>query len=368
MVNHYEYEPNYAVPPGETLLDTLEELGMTQAELAKRMNRPVKTINEIIKGKAEITPATSLELEKSTGVPSALWNNLEKKYRDKLARIKERARLENQVDFLKNIPVKDMIQRGWITECKDSIEQLIEVLKFFRISTTEAWEAIWGNELSGNVAFRKTLSYESDKGAISSWLRRGEIEAEQIICNPFNKTKFKYLLENDLKTLTKEPNPDQFLPELIQQCSDVGVAVVIIRELPGCRVNGATYWTSSNKAIIQLSGRYRSDDRLWFTFFHEAAHIILHGKKETFLECKNDGGLEEKEEEADKFATQLLIPHASYRDFIEKSVHYSHQNVELFATEIGVSPGIVVGRLQHDGIIPFSHLNQLKQRYVWTEE
>lgn len=367
MVNHFEYDPNYAVPPGETLLDTLEELNMSQAELARRMGRPVKTINEIIKAKAEITPATALELEKATGVPAGLWNNLERNYRDKLARIKERARLENQVDFLNLIPVKEMIQRGWISKYKDKVEQLVEVLKFYRISTVEAWEAIWGTELAENVAFRKSLTLDGDKGAISAWLRQGEIEAEQIETQPFNKQKFKSLLLSDIKNLTREPNPEVFLNSLVELCASVGVAVVLIKELPKCRVNGATYWLNSDKAVIQLSARYKSDDHLWFTFFHEAGHIVLHGKKETFLEFKASKDEMEKEIEADKFASETLIPTDKYKVFSARQIFISHLTVVDFAKEIGVSPGIVVGRLQHDGKIPYTHLNKLKQRYEWTE-
>ncbi|WP_438351556.1 ImmA/IrrE family metallo-endopeptidase [Paenibacillus sp. FA6] len=367
MVNHSVYEPNYAVPPGETLLDTLEELNMSQAELARRMNRPVKTINEIIKAKTEITPTTSLELERATGVPASLWNNLERNYRDNLARIKERARLENHVGFLEILPVKDMIRREWIPKSRNNIDQLVEVLNFFRISTIEAWETIWGSELSENVAFRKALSYESDKGAISAWLRQGEIEAEQIPCGVFDKAKFKSLLQSEIRILTKEPNPQVFLPELVRLCAEVGVAVVLVKELPGCRVNGATYWVNSQKAVIQLSARYRADDHLWFTFFHEAGHIVLHGKTETFLEYKKEAELEEKEQEADTFATESLIPSAQYKAFITKTAYYSYQSVGAFADDLGVSPGIVVGRLQHDGIVPYRNLNQMKQRYTWSD-
>ncbi|VTR62449.1 XRE family plasmid maintenance system antidote protein [Actinobacillus pleuropneumoniae] len=368
MVNDLIYNPNYAVPPGETLLDTLEELNMTQAELAKRMNRPTKTINEIIKGKAEITPTTALELEMTTGVPAQLWNNLERNYRTQLASIKERESFIEQIDFLDAIPVKEMIKRGWIQKYKDSVDQLVEVLKFYRLSTVEAWDAIWGNELADNVAFRKALTYESDKGAISAWLRQGEIEAEKIICQPFDKQKFRFLLQNDVRELTTESNPEVFLPKLIKLCSDVGVAVVLIKELPKCRVNGATYWVSSDKAVIQLSARYKSDDHLWFTFFHEAGHIVLHGKKETFLETGNKTEEEVlKEQEADKFASETLIPSNLYNKFSLRRIFISHQTVTDFAEEIGIAPGIVVGRLQHDGMIPYTHLNKLKIRYTWAD-
>lgn len=368
MVNHFSSEPNYAVPPGETLLDTLEELGMTQSDLAKRMGRPVKTINEIIKGKAAITAETSLELERATGIPAGMWNNLERNYRDQLARLKERARLENQTHFLKNIPLKEIIHRGWVEKYKDEVDQLIEVLKFYRISNVDAWETIWGPKLNASTSYRKATTFRSEDGALTAWLRQGEIEAEGISCKPFDKTAFKQLLKEDIRKLTCEADPQKFIPELIRLCSEVGVAVVIVKELPKSRVSGATYWLGPDKAVIQLSVRYKSDDHLWFTFFHEAGHIVLHGKKDSFVEFigSQADDIEEKEREADLFSSNTLIPQQEFSNF-KKTSYLSYQTVSAFSKKIGVAPGIVVGRLQHEGLLPYTHLNKLKVRYTWNE-
>jgi addiction module HigA family antidote len=90
-----QFIPDYAIPPGETLLDTIKALGMPQAELAERTGSPKKTINKIIKGKAPITPDTALQLERVLGVSAAaFWNNLEKNYRETLARLAEQERLQ----------------------------------------------------------------------------------------------------------------------------------------------------------------------------------------------------------------------------------------------------------------------------------
>lgn len=358
--------PNYAIPPGQTLLDTLEEIGMTQAELSRRMGRPIKTINEIIKGKAEITPITAIELERATGVPATLWNNLEKNYREKLALLKERARLENQTDFLRRIPLLPMTKMGWIEKKADKIDQLHEVLSFFRISTVEAWEAIWGGNLENRVAFRKAVANKSDPFSLSAWLNKGEIEATNITCNPYNKSVFKSLLQNEIRNLTRTQDPQVFLPKLTEICSNVGVAVVIVKELPGCSVNGATYWLNPEKAVIQLSLRYRSDDHLWFNFFHEAGHIVLHGKRETFLEYGHNP-LDKEEQEANKFSADTLIPHDEYVQFCQTPI-ITKTHIVRYAEKIGISPGIVLGRLQHDERVPFrTVLNELKVRYVWTK-
>src|SRR5213080_2024155 len=110
----YVYSPDYAVPPGDTLLEVMESLGITQAELAERTGRPLKTINEIIKGKAAITPETALQLEHVLGVEAGFWNRLERNYRDALAHQQEQRRLKEAASWLKQIPMNELIKRKLI--------------------------------------------------------------------------------------------------------------------------------------------------------------------------------------------------------------------------------------------------------------
>ena len=83
--------PDVAIPPGETLAETLETLKMSQAELARRAKRPVQAINEIVRGKKEITAETALALEAVLGVPAHVWMRLESDYRLTAARLKLKA-------------------------------------------------------------------------------------------------------------------------------------------------------------------------------------------------------------------------------------------------------------------------------------
>ena len=82
-----KYSPDSVSPPGETLLETIEALGMSSADVAKGTGLSMKTIHKIIKGKAPITPELSLELERVLGVPASFWNNRERHYRKNLNRI-----------------------------------------------------------------------------------------------------------------------------------------------------------------------------------------------------------------------------------------------------------------------------------------
>ncbi|MEW6771352.1 MAG: HigA family addiction module antitoxin [Bacillota bacterium] len=359
---YYPFEPDYAVPPGATLLETIEHLGLSQAELAERMGRPVKTINEIIKGKTAIIPETALQLERVLGIPASFWNNLERNYREKLAELAEQERLKKQLAWLKEIPVNHMIKHGWIKRCKDKITQLREVLNFFGVASVEAWQEHWQRTLGGQaIAFRQSKTRKSELGAIAAWLRKGQLEAQGIPCKPFDADSFKNIL-GDVRNLTLHP-PAVFVPGLKKMCAKAGVAVVFVPELPGSRTHGATYWLNPRKAVIQLSLRYKTDDHLWFTFFHEAKHVLQHRKRDLFLEY--DGQDDIYEEQANRFAEQRLIPSDQLNEFLKKG-NFSEASVRQFAKCLGIAPGIVVGRLQHEKAIGFNNLNHLKRYFQWT--
>lgn len=373
------FSPDYAVPPGETVQEVIESLGIPQSELAERTGRPKKTINEIVNGKAAITPETALQFERVLGVPASFWNSLEQNYRAALARIAERERLEKQTDWLKEIPVKDMARAGWIERRESLVEQLEEVLSFFGVASADAWRDVWSGVRSA-VAFRQSAAFASDFGAVSAWLRKGELEARQTTTQPFDAVRFKHILA-DARKLTRE-EPEVFCDALSSACASAGVVVAFVRELPKLRVCGATRWLSSDKALIQLTLRYKTDDHLWFTFFHEAGHILLHGKRSIFVE--EVGGTTkatsmartpaartaiEEEEEANRFASDTLIPPDRYRAFV-RTRDFSVASIRSFAESLEIAPGIVLGRLQHDRLLPYrTALNTaLKRSFRWIEE
>ena len=274
-----EYQPDYVSPPGETLLETLETIDMSQAELARRMDRPVKTINEIVQGKTAITAETALQLEQVLRIPASFWLKREQQYQEFLARIEEGRRLKGWVGWLKEIPIRIMMQRRWIPVFTDKSQQVLEALKFFGVASPEAWRTVWERKV---IVYRKSPAVESKLGSVATWLRRGELEAQAIECAPYRANTFRDTLIS-IRTLTVEP-VGLAQKELVSLCANAGVAVVFVPELPNTGICGATQWLTSMKALVQLSLRYKTDDQLWYTFFHEAGHILLHGKRRVFLE------------------------------------------------------------------------------------
>lgn len=353
MSHENEYTPNEVSPPGATLLDLLDERGMSQAELSARSGRPLKTINEIVKGKAAITAETAIQLERVLGVPAAFWNNREAQYRESLARRKERVSLERSAHRLKDIPTRAMEKLGWITPERDRVKKLEQIFGFFGVASIETLESR-GLE----TRFRQSEAFETNPIAVGAWLRKGHLDADLIECAPFDAAAFRQVLVAARRLCAEMP--DDFAQQLVAFCASAGVAVVFVPELPGTHLSGATRWLSPTKALIQLSARHKSDDHFWFTFFHESGHILQHGRKKVFIDA-DDAESTEEEREANRFASDMLVPPQEWRRFVD-ATRYTKAAIVRFAGEVGVSPGVVVGRLQHEKRLGFRFCNDLKKR------
>ncbi|MFB3924301.1 MAG: HigA family addiction module antitoxin [Terriglobia bacterium] len=356
----YAYEPDSVTPPGEMLEEKLQEIGMSQAELAERIGRTKKTVNEIIKGKAPLLPETAMQLERVLGVPARFWASAEANYRQALARQEEAERLANQQEWLDRLPVKALVKQGVLSREADRVSRLRELLNFFGVASFDALSHI-GEERC--LAFRQSLAHEVDQYALLAWLRLGELQAQRITCTPYKESRFRQALR-EIRKLCAESPPDA-APKMQEECAESGVALVFVPEIPGARAWGVTQWVSADKAILQLSLRGKSDDQFWFTFFHEAAHILLHPKKAIYVEFGQDA--DEHEEEANRFARDTLIPPAEWRKIVATRPRSAAQ-VRAWANKLGIAPGVLVGRLQHERILPWTHLNGLKVKLRFKQE
>jgi HTH-type transcriptional regulator/antitoxin HigA len=357
-------EPDYAVPPGDTLAEWLDERGMKQSELASRINVSEKALSQIITGTAPLTRSTAAKLELATGVPARTWNNLESLYQDDQARLTQRAELERHSDWLAEMPVAALRKLGILkASAKDKAGLVRQLLEFFGVSDPDAWRRLWLGQQA--AALRQSPAFEAQPAAVAAWLRLGEIEAERIHVAEFNPLKLRTSLQQ-LRALTREMDPAIFVDEMVRIAAECGVAVVFVPEVSGARCSGAARWVH-HRPVVQLSLRFGTDDHLWFTFFHELAHVLLHGKRDVFISDgrTNHDAYGNKELEADNFARHLLIPR-EYEHELPTLVYQA--KITEFASRIGVSPGIVVGRLQHDKVIGFHVGQSLKVRYTFAPQ
>ncbi len=362
MTETTAFNPNWASAPGDTVADIIEERGWSQTELAERLGFTKKHVSKLVNGEVGISADAAEKLARVLGSTTGFWMVREAQYRAALQRIAAEESLEEQAEWLKELPVAFMRKKGWIPDLKKKADKVAACLGFFGVASVEAWRTQYEEPVA---AFRKSTKAQTEVGAVAAWMRRAERLAEARRCAPFDKDAFQKALQS-FRAMTGDQDANSFAQQLGRRCAEVGVAVVFVPRPPKCPVSGVTKWISPDRALIVLSLRHKSNDHLWFTFFHEAGHILLHGKRLVFVEV--DGKSTDEEKEADRFARNILIPPKYESDLRTLGPRVSAEKVRAFARRVGIAPGIVVGRLQREGLLPFSHLNGLKVRYTWEKD
>lgn len=303
MTRQNQYSPQTAPHPGETLREKLDEMAMGPKEFALRTGKPEKTIIAVFKGDSSITPDMAIQFESVTRIPANFWMNHQRSYDEFIARKKRQIVIQEAVGWAKQFPLAEMIRKGWLPPVATIQEKTSEMLAFFGFAAHTAWEDYYFNQQL-KVAFRISLAQTIESYAISAWLRKGELQAMELTAKSYSEKKFKEALPA-LKSI-KENNPGGFLVQLRDICLEAGVKVVHTSCINKAPISGSTRWINDTP-FIQLTEQYKDNNDFWFTFFHEAGHILLHGKKDVFLEKVeySDKDLI-KEKEADEFAAKWM--------------------------------------------------------------
>lgn len=291
-------------PPGETLLETMQTYGIKQPELSERMGRPLKTINEIINGKTAITPETALQLERVLGIPSDFWLTREQNYRLELAAISDSEKLLEAEEWVKNFPVEQMMRHGWIEETRDDLALINNLLTFFSVADTDAFRNFYSKRI--DKYFHSSFRLRNDHvNSLAAWMRSADLIAHKTSLSEFRKNDLEDALQQII-LLTTVPDVQEAAHGAQQILQDAGVLLVFSPDLTGNNLIGSARWIH-NKPVIQMKKEYRGAGEFWFVLFHEAAHILLHGKKDIFIDdVSYVHARKEKEVEANNAAIGLL--------------------------------------------------------------
>jgi HTH-type transcriptional regulator/antitoxin HigA len=357
------YRPPTVSPPGTTLAELIEERGIAQAELARRMGRPLNAVNEMVLGAKEITEDTALELERVLGTPAHFWLAREARYREYLARQRDAGRAGDRLEWLDKLPLKQLQDAGHLPQGRLTAAfkaSLIEpALRFFGVASPAGWEEQYGRV---QAAFRRANpAKQTDNAAITAWLRLGEIAALSADLPAYNADTLQANLAA-MRALSTRPAAEIGIG-LKTLCAQAGVLLLFVPAFPGTHVSGVARWLA-DRPLIQLSLLGKWNDVFWFSFFHEVAHVLRHPKRAVFLDDASSGAaVQSKEEkEADQFAADVLINPVDRHRFDQ--IALTVPGVRAFAREIDIHPGIVVGCLQHMGLVEYaSPLAQLRARY-----
>lgn len=354
---------DFATAPGETLNDSIETLGMTQVQLAERTGLDKKTINLIIKGTEPVTHKTAMALEKVLRVPARFWLNQEAQYREHLARLEEQKKLEGYADWARTFPYPAMVKNAFVEATSKAEEKAMHLLRYFGVSTPKQWRSCYA-EMHLELSYRKSAKAEEKLAGLSAWLRAGEQQANQAVTAEFDAARFHDALM-EIRKLTIE-DPADFYPKMQKLCTDAGVIYLLVPELPGQGISGVMRWFHK-RPVIQQSLRFKTNDHFWFTFFHEAKHVLQNRKKSIFLEGeKADQEDAAREDEANRFAGDLLIPADAWKAFLGSQDTSSEASIKRFADEQAIHPGIVSGRLIREGKLTYGNpAAKLRVSFSW---
>ncbi|MGV8146972.1 MAG: HigA family addiction module antitoxin [Alkaliphilus sp.] len=349
--NKNNFMPTIAIPPGETIRENMEFLGINQRELSTRLDITTKHLSNILSGKSPITYESAIKLETVIGPSAKFWMNLEINYQLNKIRLEKLEQLDVDAKLIKDIPYKVMSQLGWVKETNKKSERIINSKKFFGITNLSLIQPSYA------VVFRKQKQKkEISNLSILTWLRKAELEGISTDVKEFNKSKLKTLIPLFRKLTLKEPS--FFYPEMKKLCAECGIALVLVESLPKTYICGATIWRR-NKAILALSVRGKRADIFWFAFFHELAHLINHSKKEFHISYENDT----QEDEADKIANNYLIPEELYNTFTNSFQYTDKASIIDYSHKIGIAPCILVGRLLHDKKIDYMNYSDMRPSF-----
>lgn len=366
-MNKIEYEELIAFHPGYYVKDYIDDQGITQEELAKRLQTTPKYVSDLVNGRINLTDEMVLKLSIVFGTSTTMWLNLNQKYIEKKLEIEKRIQLDEECELVRQIEYKFWVELGVVKATRVAAEKVMELQRYFKVSSLSVL-----SQRDFLVQYRTSVSEVSDVNVINAnaWVQTAINIGSGMDVEPYNKKKLSAAIP-EIRSMTVQ-DPKKFYPRLKELLASCGVALVLLPNLKNCGVNGAVKWLGKDKVILALNDRRKYADTFWFALFHELGHVLQQRIKVLLVSEKNKSGLEtddliqKLEAEADLFSQDTLIPKDEYFEFIESNQRgFTADSIRTFARKINILPGIVVGRLQQDQHLAYqTNLNSLKIKYV----
>jgi len=335
-----EFVPGWSVHPGFILRQILDKRGIRQAELAERTGLTPKHVNQIVKEGVGISGDVAVLLERALDVRAEFWTRLDADYEAQVSKERAKDRLPDFYAWANSFDAPTLERHGIIAPADDQDTRVEKVLRFFRVATPEAFERTW---LQPRVSFRRSQAFTVAEHNTALWLRLVERCAESVSVLPFRVGALRKVART-LPAMTNLTIPDGFIAARAA-LAEAGVALTFVRQVPGTRVCGATWWLGSERPVIGLTERNRKPDIFWFSLVHEIGHLLLHPRRTTFLDLEDEKKLDDPaEREANEFAEETLLP-AGTAERIARAT--TREELLLLATGLRIGVTIVAGQHGH---------------------
>ncbi len=353
MSNYIKFHNQIVFHPGYYLKELVDESGLTQEDFAKRLGTTPKNLSVLIRGEQNLSIDVATKLSRMLGTTIAFWLNLQHAYDEKLAVIQSEKELEKERVVFRLIEYKYFRDNFDLPDLPRKVDNQIKcVREFLSVSSLTVLK-----EQNLAVNFRSYAENLSESNIVNAnaMVQIGINQTIQAEIPKYNKGKLKKAASF---ALTQTKNHHGFLPVIKEAFAEAGVALVVLPNLKNSGVNGATKRVDG-KVMLMVNDRRHDADTFWFTLFHEIGHI-LNGD----LGVSFNG---EAEDEADHYARTALIPQEQYETFIRQHQYFDESHIRGFAEEIDRDPGIVLGRLLKDQLVPENNMrlkNNLRQKFT----
>lgn len=350
-------DTNYAVAPGEYLEEWIEDNGVSQQHVADLMGCSRKQVNEIVNGRAPVTPDTAVRLERVVGISAAAWLRYEAMYRADLARIRDEENLASHVEEIDPNAIAYLRALGATKATKRSPGMLVsDFLAFHRCGTWDAYLHLHESASKGDYA----LAALKDNGStiaptlLSTWLRAAELTVgfERGRGYVFDAEALRAALP---ALRERAATPDRhLLGDFRSMLAEVGVVFIMVEPPKKLPLLGMTRWIDKRVPVIQQTGRWgMTDGFVIWTLFHEIGHVLNDPRGEMHLEYSTERKRNSSaERSANAFAMDAL--------FGEKGVEHFRgltrdRDIVAAAREAGLAPGVVVHQLHRKRNLDYSY-------------
>lgn len=357
MSNYIEYKDSLAFHPGYYIEELIEESGLTQADFAKRLDTTPKNLSLLVRGKQSLSVDMAMKLSRMLGTSVQYWLNLQNAYDTVLVQMRSDEELEHEKGILKDLGYAYFRDNYGLPDLPRKLdEQVARVRSFLQVASLSV---LTGRDMA--VSFRSSTGALSEKCVTraNAMVQIATNKALGVDAPQFDREKFDGAIEF---ALTQTQNHEGFYPLVRDKFLEAGVVLVILPNLPGSRINGATKRVGKS-VMMMVNDRRRFADSFWFTLLHEAGHVVA-GDYGISFECES-GAIEK---DADEYARNRLVEPTLYEAFVrEENGQFTVNAITEFAKTIGRDPGIVLGRLESDGYLEHANgMQSLRHRYRVT--
>jgi len=356
LIQKQTYSPTH---PGSIIKKELKDRGLSQKDFAEAIGLRPSHISEVINGNRRITISFAESVEDWLGISAKLLLDMQLTY-DLVCKSNNVDNAEEYIaiSFLKELD--EIIDVRALTKGQGKlkpIEKVDFIKKHYQIDSIDTLREDF-SRLAINC-FRRSAKTGLDERMIATWVVKAHSEVQDESPNG----EFTLENSNELCRLICDvlhENVDT-ISRIKNILDDFGILFKVVSKLDHASIDGYSFFNKGVPCIV-LTMRYNRIDNLAFTLMHELGHIILghttNDQQQISVDMRsfNDEDENRQEREADRFASEWLIPDklwklapvAPMNPFVIQKKYFS------WAEKRGLNKWIVLGRLSHEtGIYKF---------------